>query len=279
MIRHDRHITSRSRARSQRHMAGFSLTEVLLAIGIFAIGIVAVASIFPVAILLQKATMESIEADIFANSAESLLMARGFDGNTLNADCGDNPITHPTDPNQKQIFASMNALDDWAMADRSYGSIDPVSERDIFWVPLFYDNDESTGAANREWFVYLFVVKAATNGTYDKSSGTWANDGDGNAIPGVAQVSVTASGSNLTFTNTTSDGYRAVRIGDKVVDNNGVTYKVTDADAGSVTIDGVAADAGSVTHIWYAHPGDQDQSSFVDLKILVDDDSSNSLVY
>ena len=54
-----------------------------MAAGIFALGSIAVASIFPVAILLQRRTVEATHADAFTDSAVALVEARGFDEDLL----------------------------------------------------------------------------------------------------------------------------------------------------------------------------------------------------
>ncbi len=54
---------------------GFSLMEVLIALGIFAVGLVAVASIFPTAIAIQRETVRDLDARRIGKSAKSTLMA------------------------------------------------------------------------------------------------------------------------------------------------------------------------------------------------------------
>ena len=60
-----------------RRRPGFTLTEVLISLGIFAIGAIAVASLFPVAALLQKETADSILSQQAATNARATIEGIG----------------------------------------------------------------------------------------------------------------------------------------------------------------------------------------------------------
>ncbi|MEL7087128.1 MAG: prepilin-type N-terminal cleavage/methylation domain-containing protein [Planctomycetota bacterium] len=69
--------------RSGRRRAGFTLNEVLVALGILAIGITAVASLFPAGILMQKRAVKEALYQQNTRSAEALLTAKGIDAQQL----------------------------------------------------------------------------------------------------------------------------------------------------------------------------------------------------
>lgn len=305
----DRRPSSSARHhRSHHSKGGFTLMEVLVATGIFALGMVAVASIFPVAILLQRRTVQEVNATAFVENATALIEVRGFSAAVLNADTADPdyPLNDPVAATRKvpdlEVWAMPEAVTgtdgsdyEWAAVDRSFGANSSAIDREVWWVPLFFDNDSmgttaggTNYEANRAWRVYVFVLLRDYDATYTKP-GTieeWAiadaapqregedPDNPGVAIiPGVAKISVTVAGARFNFTNNIA-GDRIVRIGDEVLAEDGVTYVVIGADATGVTVSSNIS--GTPTAIWAAHPGDSGQSSFVDL-VQLDDDDSNLL--
>ncbi|MEM7576586.1 MAG: prepilin-type N-terminal cleavage/methylation domain-containing protein [Planctomycetota bacterium] len=66
-----------------KNPAGFTLTEVLIALGILAVGITSVASLFPPAILLQKQTVRDILGQQNVRSSEALMRAKTIDAGML----------------------------------------------------------------------------------------------------------------------------------------------------------------------------------------------------
>jgi prepilin-type N-terminal cleavage/methylation domain-containing protein len=245
---------------------GFSLVELMIAIGIFAIGAIAVASLFPVAILLQKQTMQDTTARTFAENARAMVLARGFSGTAL---AGVNDTT-PT------VTAVPNALNDWSLYDRSYLSGVTLPNRRIFWVPLFMDNNAAP--AQREWMVYLFVVKRNTRSDYSQTgpAADWANQSDGaDNVPGVRRVNATINGNRFDFVNGSPP---QIRIGDKVLDARGRDWIVTGSDSAGIQINSIIPGNGTTIDIWYAHPGNSGTSSFVSLITLKDIPGDNNLI-
>ena len=125
--------------------SAFTLIEILIAASIFAVGLVAVASIFPTAIQLQKQTFEEIRGDEFSKTVTALVMQRGFDERLLAQRADDVVQLVNVSPTQSieppQVFSSPLAvrgdatppLDGqfgsaagWAMTDRSGGSLETV---------------------------------------------------------------------------------------------------------------------------------------------------------
>ncbi len=58
---------------SRRSSAGFSLMEVLIAMGIFLIGIVAVAAVFPTGVAVQRRTVEDLTSQAVARNAKQIM--------------------------------------------------------------------------------------------------------------------------------------------------------------------------------------------------------------
>ncbi|MEM1098185.1 MAG: prepilin-type N-terminal cleavage/methylation domain-containing protein [Planctomycetota bacterium] len=75
-----RHPARHCRSES-RH--GFTLTEVLIALGILAVGITSVASLFPPAILMQKETVRDVLGQQNVRSLDALLRAKALDGSQV----------------------------------------------------------------------------------------------------------------------------------------------------------------------------------------------------
>ena len=62
--------------KARRHQAGFSLVEVLLAIFIMGLGVIAVAALFPAGIAQQRRSADDIIGPIVANNALAVLRTR-----------------------------------------------------------------------------------------------------------------------------------------------------------------------------------------------------------
>ena len=247
---------------------GFSLMEVLVATGIFAVGMVAVASIFPVAILLQKRTVNSVNADAFAANAVALVETRGFDERYLENAPGYGSTTGAVPDGVVHPVPEAVRAPQWTLLDRSYGVNEAATDRAVWWVPLFYDaNLEPADAvsSNRDWKVYLFVVERDYAATYAKTAPLdWAEYLDPIYVPGVARITANVSGGRFDFTNAIA-GDRIVRVGEQVLAANGSVYRVTEADASGIGVEGGVIDSPATTDIWVAHPGTSGQSSFIAL--------------
>lgn len=297
------HAPSPARLTSRRS-AGFSLTEVLIAIGLFAVGFVAVASLFPAGILLQKQTVEDMEAEFFIDNVEALIRARGFDEEIVADDYGTRDDPGDSRHDTQHVWYSRDLLPQpgnpstdnvWRLTDRTYNATDPLDTRDLFWTPLFMDlnplraNDpEQTD--NRDWRVFIFVMRRDLNGYYPKigARNVAIEDPEGPrpdgsnpdaplGYPAVrsSQVNQT-SPTRLNFNNTNSDGERLVRIGDKILDSNGVIYSVAISDDRYVEVEGVIT--GDPEVIWFADPGNTGRSALVDIITFRDQDPDDDLI-
>ena len=237
---------------------GFTLIEVLIAIGIFGIGLVAVASIFPVAILLQKQTVQEVESTHFGSNAKAIVAAKGFEDSTTNW----NAIA------TAGVVAPMpeDAMDKWSLGDRSYNTLENWNQRRVFWVPLCFDADPGTDKA---WQVFIFVVRSERDKTYPGTGNDVANPNDPTYVPRVKRINTTISGLNrFDFGNNP----RLIRPGEDIVDEFGISYRVSQADDAGVVVDGAIPRSGTI-NIWYAAPGTAGQpSTFVKLITLIDSD-------
>lgn len=261
----------RSRAqtgRARRVRGGFTLMEVLVSLGIFALGMIAVASVFPVAILLQRETVYEVESKQFGRNAESLVEGVGFVASAAQWETVDND----GNPNDGVKPLPIQAIDAIPVDDRSYNVSTTVYSRRVFWVPLVYDEDPD--AAVEEWRVFLFVVRSRENYFFDHPTfATSAPDftyiADGNAtlndptyVPPVLRADIDtglSANSNTLYTSTTSE-VNHLRIGDKIVDQTGVVRTVTAIDraANNVTVDTRFPDSSASDfpqYYYYAHPG------------------------
>jgi len=250
---------------------GFTMIEVLIAMGIFAVGFVAIAAIFPVATLLQKQTVKDVMAQQIEDSVRAVLMGRPLreadlvdPGYGLMVDLGtpawdtDHTVNRLPAVVGSEFLLGFPAVAftpppaRWSLNDRSYPStVTPVDARRYFWVPLVMDADQSN--ASRAWRVYVFVLRREDVQT-DKSTGVWANPNDPAAVPGVAQIGVADSGTNrFDFDNSQDE----IRKGDQVLGEFGTVYEVDKADAGGINIKGVfnQVPVGPASKLWYGRAG------------------------
>lgn len=69
--------------RASRHRAGFTLIEVLIAIAVLAIGLVAVASLFPAGLILQREAIETTQRQSHTRSLDALLTGLNLNNEDL----------------------------------------------------------------------------------------------------------------------------------------------------------------------------------------------------
>ncbi len=182
--------------------------ETMIALGVFAIGFVAVASIFPVATALQKESVEDVLAQQVARNAAALIQGRKFRHDELN---GTSSPPHPRriPPNDLRVYSlhgnrggdtsHKGQFDHWRLNDRSYffvmrddvgfmknidiryapnqtqeittaGGFDPAEyNRSYYWVPLIRRTQIPT--TPDDWQVFVFVLRGGEE-IYDTSGYT-----------------------------------------------------------------------------------------------------------
>ena len=272
----------RTKSRCVTVAGAFSLMEVLIALGIFVIGMVAIASIFPVAAVMQRETARGVVAEQLAQSAEDVLDVRGI----LETDLTVDPLYVPggawdIDGQVHEVIGGI--LDPlgaatllWPLTDRSYpASVIALDRRTYFWVPLIRDADTGLGSYT-DWHVFVFILRRHGDATYLKPANdaygpvTWANDIDPSYVPGVRRVAVTPSPSVANRFDFDTTGFNSgndqVVFGAQVLDNFGRVYVVRKADADGFETDHdmILPDADSglqPSAIWYAPVGSAGRSS------------------
>lgn len=229
--------------------------EVLIAMGIFTIGFVAVAAIFPSAILLQKRTIQEIESDQVAMNVRGLISARLFDESDLTADSNLSALG-----DLEVGFADDAAVRDfWTLSDRAYlANFAPDdSDADVgelagyFWIPLFIDVDTTT-VTSRKWEARVFVVRRNPTESYTISGPRVANDADPAEVPKVRSYDAVRSGT-LAFTLNSAE--EVLDPGDPILLSNGGNVRVASVDPTSdtVTIRSGVLPSGNF-EVWIAPP-------------------------
>ncbi len=275
---------------------GFTLLEVLMAMGVFAIGFVFIAAIFPVAALLQKEAVDEVNAQQASRNTLALIAAMeanytaDLDGNLKTLVSGSGGF-----PQDQRVYALKNAAYNsaqWSSYIRSYPtSIPTATQRKFFWVPLVRDTNPDSGVNPNEIYTYVFILQKRNGAIYpDPStllpSGTiCANSNDDPSIPKVYAAKVLAVSNNTikfkdTNFNGTGDTPTQLDVGDQFLDNNGIPYTITDYDlsANTITIDGILLPVpNAIDTIWFASPGEDadtpgypsgKSSPTMDIKIL-----------
>ena len=282
-----------TRAPAIRRYRGFNLMEVLVALGIFAIGFVAVASLFPAGALLQRNAADDAIARQIRSSARAILQARsmlaensaGTDGLEPSVPTG--MSTTPYRMYSLENLTQSNSiihLSRWTLGDRSYPTTiaDPTN-RDWYWVPLVrrLNNPAPTG---NDWEVILFVLRREASGSYPRTAaplGEWGNYNDGDLpgtlndakVPGVIRVKLlplpSLGSRRFNFSNDLIDPGDnkpdQLRPGDLFLDDFGTIHRVLSADVNGVVSNTFVAGHPQVplaipSIIWYGKPADSGTS-------------------
>jgi type II secretory pathway pseudopilin PulG len=281
--------TTQARPRPRSRIAGFTLLEVMMAMGIFVIGFTMIMAVFPAAILLQKRTIDDVQSRNVAWNARAILNARPLNQANL---VGAGGLTAGFDTNQ-QVHSlpavmlpetGIGALQTWTWSDRSYpADIAEAPRRRVYWVPMVQDDNPATSAY--DWRVFVFVLRRGEGLTYDKPvPADWANPYDPSGlpsgvggIPGVRQLALDGTTlSTLEFDNDPDGNEQPdfVRVGDWVLDSNGVIYTITEVDmtigSNNVTVAGlIPAPPAAPTSIWIGMPSSDGGTSPCQRIILI----------
>lgn len=244
-----------------RSSAGFSLVEILLSLGIFAIGMTAIVSLFPAAAILQRETAQEVISDMAAESAASIIDSQSLTynppGSTPRGDLEDyHPSAASTNAEAVPLAdMGLNATlitDRYTVGDRSYPTAmvngTDVSGCDLHWVPFVQDIAGDPNSPN--WVVRLFILESDSRATYADATGD-ANESDPDTVPKVRPIGVTGvSGNTFTLAGTGD-----LEPGDIVMDSNGINYTVTEVDSttNEVTVSfSIPVTPSQPSAVWYA---------------------------
>jgi len=271
---------------------GFTMMETMAAMGVFAVGFVAVSSIFPVAALIQKQTVRDILSQQMGRNVQAMMEGRKFKHADLTsdpditADLRVHGFLNPTDPPGGMGLGVPGPGGDarWKLNDRSYFFVrenmgyhpqhtvdlaNPYAagfSRSYYWVPLARRVQVPTAPA--DWQIFVFILRrddAAYQRGADQFTG-WANyDGFISPVwhvPGVHGIAVTVAGTNrFNFTNQWGTGLE-INAGDPILDSNGVIHFVETADDFGVNVRGsIPKIPASPNKLWYGRPAGPGKSS------------------
>ena len=143
----------------------FTLIEILIAIGIFAIGFVSIASPLFVGARIQAETIDDIRVQQVRRSAEALLKAVPFDRSYVVDELTNSPSESTRDfdiDGRVYPFGDFGHLSDLEMKnrsfpDRSFPSNVPFKKRRYYWSLLVRDRD--TNRARYTFDLYLVVMR------------------------------------------------------------------------------------------------------------------------
>lgn len=168
--------------RRGRRPAGFSMLEVLFALMILGVGLIAVASILPVAGILQRETVDEVHSQQVAESIKSQVEARGFSRAQLEQAFG--PLVSETNfdvrPMPERVLAGADddPLDNpsgidainWTLQDRVFPAVLPdvlnqpadefFQHRHYYWVPLVQRREDGS------WRVFVFLLRNELTDSY-----------------------------------------------------------------------------------------------------------------
>ncbi len=237
--------------------AGFTLVEILISLGLFAIGMIAVASLFPVAALLQRQTAAEVIGEHAAQNAKAIVEAKTLSYTAPTSGLigtGDLGPYHSLAGKSKTQAVPLSAMQatlltqKFTFSDRSYPSATPnVADRDLFWVPFVQNIGDPD---NPNWVMRVFLLEPDGRANYP--TGVGANPNDPAFIPKV--VSIGCSVTNQT-TFALASATHGLQGGDKVMDNNGTDYTIANVNGANITILGrILLSPDKPNTLWYAPP-------------------------
>jgi prepilin-type N-terminal cleavage/methylation domain-containing protein len=136
---------------------GFSLTEVLFAVGILTVGLLLIATMFPVGIYLTAVASERTMAAVVADEAFAKIQLYGLKD------------SHNGDPNNCYDYETdgppSSGIDP---GEFSYPSVDPNGSSQYYWSAVYRKTQDNT--ANGEYQITVFVARKTNPGlTYPGS--------------------------------------------------------------------------------------------------------------
>lgn len=232
-------LNGRSEMRDPRPAGrpGFTLIELLLAMFIFALGLVAVVSLFPVGSALQAdAVDEAMTRRVKDNvqhhlQSQQIDMPDGWTGSDVSAV----PATVMNDwPIAQRCYPLMLDTDGDGAEDHPDGA-----QRRYYWVPLVRKD-------GNQWQVFVFIVRSKNGASY-----TWGGAGnstDPSFVPKVGNVGANGSADSDQVSLSGDSGYFSP--GDQVLSNDGIIYTVEDIEGSTLTLTSELVN--NISALWYA---------------------------
>jgi prepilin-type N-terminal cleavage/methylation domain-containing protein len=255
---------TRTHAPNRAGRAGFTMIEILLAMGIFALGFIAVASIFPAGNVMQQATMNDIVPQFVVPYAETVMTTAKL--STANVPS--------TAKDTQQVVRIVGVEGKMSLYERGYptmwgstGGAGPykyggAADKDYYWVPLL----KYRGTATDDWQAYIVVMDGRSGVTYEPRTDPtiWSNPQDPLDVPALKRVAVGAVAGASVITNAPND----LTAGDYLIDVAGGIHIVTERNGTTLSLDSPIAALPTPANasadpnaIWYAPPADQSRVS------------------
>ena len=235
--------------RTRPARAGFSMIELVISMGIFALGFIAVASLFPTAILMQRETFSSIEAQQVMRNSRAFLKSRGLTKIELEAALFGENTTEVRPLLSDPFLATFHT--GFTINDRGYPTETPETSlndpaRRYYWFPLV----RHIAAGEEEpWEVFVFICRLQAG--YDQSrtglDKDWANQStDSTRIPAVKRVSATSTGGTISGL----PAGHGLQPGNEILTDKGDVRTILTVSTNSATVVGSFGPAAG-TEVWY----------------------------
>ena len=263
-----------------RRSAAFSLMEVLVAMGIFTVGLVAVAAIFPTAITIQRDTVREVDGRRVAKNARATFLAIARNNVSSPPSNQDNPLyemsySHDVTPANRtgSLLPFFTAVDGASAGNPT--PIMPMITQPGLTVPQPFDNllnlevrsypKHIENPFRRDYYWYpLLQVTNLTDPSGPSFSATLLimHRGGTNLPPQIRQSTpiTDISGSVITFGNgllgaasndADGDGLPdLIQPGDQIIGDDGQVHTVILAEANRLTVD--SPTIGSISKIYFA---------------------------
>jgi len=232
-------------ARGSSH--GFTLVELLLAMFILAIGMVGVASIFPVAGYLQRNAYADVLTLQVKRQAVAIVGAIDVPDSAMPSGSDVDEITGMATYFPLGVRCYPQALDlDGDGVVNEAGEDENFQNRQFYWVPLARN---AGTAANPDYRYYVFIMEKP-DGDYSISAGI--NSSDGAGVPRVASRDGSGSAGSDSFNMSANSG--RVQAGDQVLLSNGQIMQVREVSGNTLRFSGNLTSGAD--KVWYGLPVD-----------------------